>query len=120
MGEIMLSNFEADVNFEHKIKLFISKYIKSATGKGPINTNVILLEKTLLVNISGFLAPGDIKVAETEEGSWYVKQYHMRRINALREEVCQEIKLMTGNTVREFFYDVNPETNEGIIVIYLN
>lgn len=104
-------------NLEKKIALTIARIMKETTGKGPTNYKSYLTKDLFVLRIRGFLCAGEVLLSQTEQGRDKIRQFRLELTKAINQIVKQDIKTLLGNEPRNVFFDVDVETNEGIIVL---
>lgn len=71
------------------------------TGHGPSSVTVVLGGDTLVVTLYDALSPAEISLARTPDGAAQVQQYHRQLFEGGASELLEEIRRITGVTVRE-------------------
>lgn len=105
---------------DKEIALEIVKTIKKATGKGPENHKIYFFEDIILVKIRGFLSDGEVMLAKTELGSDKVRNYRLELAKVIGPIIKKNIQDLLGIDTENFFFDINPEKNEGVVVLEFN
>ena len=116
---MVLSKNDIETNDHQKIRSTISKAIKEVTGKGPVDTKVTLMDEVILARLFGCLPTADIKMAENLGDFVEVKHYHNKRFHAIKDNLTETIEKVINRSVKDFFFDINPAQNEGIMVFLL-
>ncbi|MBU7006258.1 Na-translocating system protein MpsC family protein [Phosphitispora fastidiosa] len=101
---------------ENSIASMIAGEIKTRTGKGPANTEVFLHNHYLLVKVSGYLLPYEKELSRAGQGYFDVKFNRARWVHTNIEALMEKMSALIGRIIKEFYYDVNPETDCSITV----
>lgn len=120
MQDCIEQNGKQNKNLEKKFAITIAKVIKEATGKGPTNCKSYLLKDLFVLKIRGFLWDGEGLLVKTEQGINIVKQYRLELIKVMGQKMKKEIKSLIYIEPVNLFFDLNVESDEGIIVFTFN
>lgn len=84
------------------------------TGHSPKSVTVVLTENTLVITLHGVLSEAEKAVAKDPVGAAKVQEFHKQLFLNSSEWLRQEIKRITGESVREATAEV--ETSTGTVV----
>jgi len=102
---------------EKEIALLIAQILKEATGRGPAQLKSCIAEDLFLLRIKGFLCESEVLVSRTEKGRDIVKRYRLELINEISPKILENIKTLFLIEPDHFFIDIDPQIDEGVIVI---
>jgi len=79
------------------------------TGHEPKSVSVMLSGDTLVVTLHGALSPAEQALAQSPDGSAKVQQFHQQLFLSDSDGLRQQIKRITGKTVREAAAELEPK-----------
>ena len=80
------------------------------TGHAPKAVTVVLTQDTLVVTLHEALSPAEKDMAKNPAGAAQVQEFHRQLFSHSSQSLREEIKRITGVTVREAVAEVEPTT----------
>jgi uncharacterized protein YbcI len=101
-------------NIAKRLAELASRFQEQRTGHGPKAVTVVLSDDTLVVTLHEALTPAEKDLAKSVSGAAQVQDFHRRLFASSHDEMRQEIKRITGRSVREAAAEI--ETATGAVV----
>ena len=101
---------EAESKIAEEVAQVISGFQTQRTGYAPKAVSVILRGDTLVVTLHEALSPAEKALSQSPEGSLQVQEFHRQLFSSSSAKLREEIKRITGRTVREAVAEIEPAT----------
>src|SRR5437764_12367796 len=105
---------KTDPSTAQQIARAASLFEHRRTGHAPKSVTVVLSEDTLVVTLHEAMSPAEKALAKTPAGAAQVQEFHRQLFTDSSESLRQEIRRITGVSVREATAEV--ETSTGTVV----
>lgn len=105
---------EPDTTIAAQLAAIAKTLQEERTGHAPQAVTAVLSEETLVVTLHEALTPAEKVLLRSPEGAAQVQEFHRQLFANSDERMRQEIKRLTGRTVREATAEIETET--GAIV----
>ena len=92
-----------------------SAFQRQRTGRAPKTVNVVLDRDTLVITLRGVLSPAEKAMAASPGGAAKVQEFHRQLFSNSAEPLRQEIRRITGVSVREASAEIEPRA--GIVQV---
>jgi uncharacterized protein YbcI len=79
----------------------VAAFQEQSTGHKPETVTVVLSEDTLVITMHEALSPAEKALAKIADGAARVQEFHRRLFATSSETLRNEIKRITGRTIRE-------------------
>src|SRR5438552_19067779 len=99
-----------DTSMARRIAQAASAFEQRRTGHTPQSVTVVLSEDTLVITLHGALTPAEKALARSPEGAARVQDFHRQLFTSACGPLREEIKRITGVSVREAAAEVEPAT----------
>lgn len=103
-----------DSKMAQQIAQAASDFEQKRTGRAPESVSVILSESTVVITLHGALSPAERALARSPEGAAQVQQFHRDLFLSASDSLREEIKRITGVSVREATAEVEPATGSVV------
>lgn len=103
-----------DLTMAQQLAAVASTFQHQRTGHAPRAVTVVVSEDTLVVTLHDALTPAEKILAESPAGAAQVQDFHRQLFASSCDAMRQEIKRITGQSVREAAAEV--ETATGAVV----
>lgn len=101
---------------ETAIRNAVIKFEQEFMGRGPTDVKAFIIRDIILVRLKGVLTPAERQLAKSGEGVTMVKGIRQNLIAQGRENLCQQMREITGAETSGLFTDIDTSIGERIIV----
>ncbi len=105
---------------EAKISEAMIKFEKEFMGRGPIETDTLIIKDAVLIRLKGVLTPAEEQLTKTSEGADLIKKTRVQLLEGARALLDNIILNITGCKTKSLHSDISTKTGERVIVFILN
>ncbi|MDR4496962.1 MAG: DUF2294 domain-containing protein [Candidatus Scalindua sp.] len=105
---------------EAKISEAMIKFEKEFMGRGPRETDTIIIKDAILIRLKGVLTPAEEQLAKTSEGAYLIKKIRVQLLESAKALLGQIIIDITGCKIKSLNSDISTKTGERVIVFILD
>ncbi len=97
----------------------IIQFEKEQLGRGPVETQVFIIQDLILVRLRGVLTPAETQLAQSSDGRGLIKQVRRQLLEGARPLLEQIVHAATGSQVVSLHTDISVKTGERVIIFTL-
>jgi uncharacterized protein YbcI len=105
---------------EAKISEAMIKFEKEFMGRGPIETDTLIIKDAVLIRLKGVLTPAEEQLTKTSEGADLIKKTRVQLLEGARALLNSIILDITGCKTKSLHSDISTKTGERVIVFILD
>ncbi len=105
---------------EAKISEAMIKFEKEFMGRGPKETDTLIIKDAVLIRLKGVLTPAEEQLAKTSDGADLIKKTRVQLLEVARALLRNIILEITGCQIRSLHSDISTKTGERVIVFVLD
>ena len=105
---------------EAQISEAMIKFEKEFMGRGPRETDTIIIKDAILIRLKGVLTPAEEQLAKTSEGAYLIKKIRVQLLEGAKFLLGQIIIDITGCKIKSLNSDISTKTGERVIVFILD
>jgi uncharacterized protein YbcI len=94
----------------------IIRFEKEYLGRGPVDARTFFVDDMIIVRLRGILTPAELKLAETSDGRYLVKEARRQLFNVSRGQLDQKVEEIVGIKVISLHKDISTKTGERVII----
>ena len=104
---------------EAKISEAMIKFEKEFMGRGPRETDTIIIKDAIFVRLKGVLTPAEEQLAKTSDGAYLIKKTRVKLLEGAKALLRKIILDITGCELKSLNSDISTKTGERVIVFIL-
>jgi uncharacterized protein YbcI len=105
---------------EAKISEAMIKFEKEFMGRGPMETDTIIIKDSIFIRLKGVLTPAEEQLAKSSEGASLIKKTRVQLLEGARALLSNIILDITGHKIKSLHSDICTKTGERVIVFILD
>ncbi len=105
---------------EAKISEAMIKFEKEFMGRGPKETDTLIIKDAVLIRLKGVLTPAEEQLTKTSEGADLIKKTRVQLLEGARALLRNIILEITGCQIRSLHSDISTKTGERVIFFVLD
>ena len=110
-------NYSEQQTMAEQIAQAASTFQQQRTGHAPKSVSVVLSGDTLVVTLHGALSPAEQAMAQNPQGAAKVREFHRQLFHNASDTLRQDIRRITGMSVREATAEVEP-TSGAVVQVF--
>ncbi len=105
---------------EAKISEAMRKFEKEFMGRGPKETDTLIIKDAILIRLKGVLTPAEEQLSKTSDGADLIKKTRVQLLEGARALLRNIILEITGCQIRSLHSDISTKTGERVIFFVLD
>ncbi len=105
---------------EAKISEAMIKFEKEFMGRGPKETDTLIIKDAILIRLKGVLTPAEEQLSKTSDGADLIKKTRVQLLEGARALLRNIILEITGCQIRSLHSDISTKTGERVIFFVLD
>jgi uncharacterized protein YbcI len=98
---------------EAKISEAMIKFEKEFMGRGPMETDTLIIKDAILIRLKGVLTPAEEQLAKSPDGADLIKKTRVQLLEGARVLLRNIILEITGCQIRSLHSDISTKTGES-------
>jgi len=93
------------------------KFEKDYLGRGPADVRTFFIQDMIIIRLRGVLTPAEIKLSESREGRYLVKESRRQLFESARDIIEEMVRHIVGCNLVSLHTDMSTQTGERIVVL---
>ncbi len=105
---------------EAKISEAMIKFEKEFMGRGPMETDTLIIKDAILIRLKGVLTPAEEQLAKSPDGADLIKKTRVQLLEGARSLLRNIILDITGCQIKSVHSDIRTTTGERVLFFVLD